>query len=205
MLVDVMISQLRKAVTVPDDVWDVIKQEALESGGLTSLTGSSQLIVESAMRKHGSPGQKGYAQMHPKGSGGGGASGGGQSGSQGASASRPAAGPAKLDSTDAQIDAARRAADISGADGNTPLKADQIQDTMRDVIDHKPVPVKAKGVPEGTKGKVVGYREDDDSRVFVAFDSPVSINGVRDTMHEMKATFDQSRGDNEYMTELTAL
>lgn len=70
--VDVLIGELRKAApSVSDAEWEVIKQQALTNGGLHALTGTSALIVQDAVLKHGSPGRKGYAQMHPTGGGGG--------------------------------------------------------------------------------------------------------------------------------------
>lgn len=71
-VVDVLIQELRKAApSVSDAAWELIKQEALINGGLDALTGTSAMIVQDAVLKHGSPGEKGYAQMHPKGGGGG--------------------------------------------------------------------------------------------------------------------------------------
>jgi len=76
----------------------------------------------------------------------------------------------------------------------------------QDVAGHRNVPVAdSVGLPKGSRGTVVGYRPNDDSRVFVAFGKPVTIGGHTATLHEMQATFDKDGPDNFYMTSLSAL
>lgn len=62
----IVIAELRKAAgnTVPDAVWAVVEKQ-VDEVGLHDLTGTAKAIVESIVVKHGSPGDKGYASMHP--------------------------------------------------------------------------------------------------------------------------------------------
>lgn len=76
----------------------------------------------------------------------------------------------------------------------------------QDVAGHRNVPVSdSVGLPKGSRGTVVGYRPDNDSRVFVTFGKPVTIGGHTATLHEMQATIDKDGPDNFYMTSLSAL
>jgi hypothetical protein len=57
---------LRKAAqcSVPEGVWAEIAKQADEVG-ILGLTGTARSVVESIVNKHGSPGDKSYAAMHP--------------------------------------------------------------------------------------------------------------------------------------------
>ncbi len=75
--------------TLPTDVLDpgtlTGLEKSIERDGIDGLTGAAHAVVTALVRKHGSPGDKGYSQMHPDSKGGGsGGSGGGDADGQAA-------------------------------------------------------------------------------------------------------------------------
>lgn len=82
-----VLDTLRKgaAADVDPAIWFVVEKQ-VEEVGVLGLTGTARALVEGLVRKHGSPGDKGYASMHPEGSGGGGGSSKGGGGTEGGAA-----------------------------------------------------------------------------------------------------------------------
>lgn len=73
-LVEALVTDLRKGAgnSVPDEAWQVIKQEMIEADDWQSLSGTSGMIVADILRKHGKHDQSSHGRK------GGGASSGGQ-------------------------------------------------------------------------------------------------------------------------------
>lgn len=66
---------LQKAAgdVLPGPVWKAIEAE-VEEVGMLGLTGSSRVIIDNLVAKHGDPTRPGYAAMHPRGGAAGAAS-----------------------------------------------------------------------------------------------------------------------------------
>jgi hypothetical protein len=196
---------------IPENVWAEVEKQADEVGVL-GLTGVARAIIENLVVKHGSPKDKGYAALHPTARGGASRVAGGEGGKGGGAAGEAkgggsgggeGGGDAKAEPNGGKVSAAPRDSDadeiiLYGKDKQLNLlgknKDDQAEayDEVRD----NP-PVKIKGFPKGSEGKVLGFtgRDEDMNEVLVMFGRPVTIKGVTSDLHTMQARDYGSRGE----------
>jgi hypothetical protein len=151
---------------IPAEVWETVEKQAAEVGVL-GLTGTARAIVEGLVRKHGSPGDPGYANLHPSGagasaagSGGGSEESGGSGGGGGGSAGSP------MSSKD-------RTKEGKKLRDNGEANVKQITDAgMRDVK------VSSPNLPKGSKGTLLATGIDmggGKKGAYVGFSKPVTF------------------------------